>query len=201
MLPERTGFPTERARRVRLAPGMRAGRAIAVLATLVATAGGADAHAAPFAPFARTDGTTFTVTSAADTDDGTCDAECTLREAIGASNAVAGPDANTIAFDIDPDGPATITLSSSLPAITRPVLIDGSTQPGIDDGTPRIEVTTTAGLDRLLDFEAGAGSTVRDLSLHGTATRACTSAARRRASSSSSASSAPPATARARATT
>ena len=36
---------------------------------------------------------TFAVTKAADTNDGTCDADCSLREAIVAANASQGPDA------------------------------------------------------------------------------------------------------------
>ncbi len=39
---------------------------------------------------------TFNVTKAADTNDGTCDADCSLREAIAATNANA--DADTINF-------------------------------------------------------------------------------------------------------
>lgn len=35
---------------------------------------------------------TFTVTKTADTNDGVCDADCSLREAIGAANALAGAD-------------------------------------------------------------------------------------------------------------
>ncbi len=41
---------------------------------------------------------TFTVTKTADTNDGTCDADCSLREAIVAANAAAGAD--TINFNI-----------------------------------------------------------------------------------------------------
>src|SRR5262245_14689733 len=44
---------------------------------------------------AQAAGNTFTVSKTADTSDGTCDADCSLREAIVAANAVAaGP--NTI---------------------------------------------------------------------------------------------------------
>ena len=51
--------------------------------------------------------TTFTVNSANDADDATCDAtHCSLREAINAANANAGTD--TIAFNIPGDGPHTI---------------------------------------------------------------------------------------------
>ena len=39
---------------------------------------------------------TFTVTKTADTNDGTCDADCSLREAIGAANAAAGADTITL---------------------------------------------------------------------------------------------------------
>src|SRR3990167_3557631 len=41
---------------------------------------------------------TYTVTKTADTSDGTCDADCSLREAIVAANANAGAD--TIPFNI-----------------------------------------------------------------------------------------------------
>src|SRR2546421_8612307 len=68
----------------------------------------------------------FTVTVAADHDDGTCDQDCTLREAINASNASSG--AGTISFDIEgaPLGSVqTISPSSALPDVTAPVTIDG----------------------------------------------------------------------------
>src|SRR5262245_17974033 len=41
---------------------------------------------------------TFTVTKIADTNDGTCNADCSLREAINAANATAGT--NTINFSV-----------------------------------------------------------------------------------------------------
>jgi hypothetical protein len=73
-----------------------------------------------------------TVTTTADSGPGS------LRQAILDSNAAAGP-ANTIDFDILGQGVQTIALSSSLPAITNPVLIDGESQPGYS-GTPLIEI-------------------------------------------------------------
>ena len=149
----------------------RVGRAIAVLATLAATAGGADAHAAPREAVARTTAATFTVNSAADDDDGACTAvKCTLRDALAASNAAAGPDTNTIAFAIAPDGPATITLLAALPAVTQPVLIDGDTQPGsrrrhaADRGHDHGWVGATARLHR------GLGQHRPEPVLHGDAT-------------------------------
>jgi CSLREA domain-containing protein len=90
---------------------------------------------------------TFTVNSAADTDDGVCNAaSCTLREAINAANANPGTD--TIRFSIG-TGAKTIAPLSSLPAITEPVTLDGTTQPGYA-GTPIIELNGAS---------AGAGAT------------------------------------------
>lgn len=54
---------------------------------------------------------TFTVTKIADTNDGTCDADCSLREAIAAANA--SPDNDVIVFSSLFDAPQTITLSGS----------------------------------------------------------------------------------------
>src|SRR5687767_4615317 len=68
---------------------------------------------------------TFTVTATADNGAGS------LRQAIIDANANAGPD--VIDFNIAPAGEKTITLanaSGALPAITDPVTIDATTQPG-----------------------------------------------------------------------
>jgi titin len=73
---------------------------------------------------------TFTVTNAADTGLGT------LRQAILDANAVPGLD--TIRFLIA-TGAQTINLTSPLPLMTGPVLIDGTTQPGFM-GSPLIEL-------------------------------------------------------------
>ena len=78
---------------------------------------------------------TLTVTNTSDPGNGTCDAACTLREAITASNST--PDTNdTINFNI-PDDPGvpgfevkTISPTSELPPITDTVTIDGYTQAG-----------------------------------------------------------------------
>lgn len=70
----------------------------------------------------------FTVTKVADTNDGVCNSDCSLREAIGAANASAGAD--EIRFNIPGVGPHTILIATSLPSITGPVLIDGYTQAG-----------------------------------------------------------------------
>ena len=56
---------------------------------------------------------TFAVTKTADTNDGTCDADCSLREAIGAANALAGADI----IDV-PAGTYTLTIPTPTPTPT-----------------------------------------------------------------------------------
>ena len=111
----------------------------------------------------------FTVDSIGDgadssTIDGVCDdgtGKCTLRAAIMQANATAGAD--VIAFNIPPGGPRTIQPLTALPAISEPVTIDGSTQPGFA-GMPIIELdgTNTLGNAVGLWITAG-GSTIRGL--------------------------------------
>jgi titin len=60
-----------------------------------------------------------------------------LRQAIDDSNDTSGTATNLISFDITASGVQTIALTSGLPAITHPVVIDGTTQPGYS-GTPSI---------------------------------------------------------------
>ncbi len=75
-----------------------------------------------------TTATTLIVTSSGDSGAGT------LRQAIIDANA--GPNINRIEFDIGSScGPRVITLQSSLPEITNPVVIDGFTQPGASRNT------------------------------------------------------------------
>lgn len=100
---------------------------------------------------------TITVTSAGNTT--AVDGVVTLREALTSINAAASVNADvaatlvgtygtsdTIAFNIPGAGVRTITLSipgGVLPAITRPVTIDGFTQPGSSLNAPLIEVNGT----------------------------------------------------------
>src|SRR5690242_9354016 len=65
---------------------------------------------------------TLTVTKAADTNDGTCDSDCSLREAITEAN-LNGAGSDTISFAAN----YTITLGGSqLPAITTTMIINGN---------------------------------------------------------------------------
>lgn len=111
----------------------RAGVGSAWLAAAVVIAlGGAPAVAA--AP------PTFVVTTTSDGSTGGCDAEsCTLREAMQAANAVPLGTGSTIAFAVPGPVPVTIQPATSLPAIDRPVTIDGTTQSGYD-GDPVVEL-------------------------------------------------------------
>src|SRR5262249_8471690 len=81
----------------------------------------------------------------ADTDGSTCAADCTLRQAVNASNANPPPPntANLINFNIPGAGVHTITLTDCLSrsgnfcnGLTQPVVIDGYSQPGAKANTP-----------------------------------------------------------------
>jgi hypothetical protein len=104
--------------------------------------------------------TTFQVTTAADNGDNNNPTPGSLRQAIILANNSPGTD--TIAFSIG-TGPQTIAPGSSLPVITDPIIIDGTTQPGFA-GTPIIELKgTNAGLGSVgFQINAG-GTTVRGL--------------------------------------
>lgn len=82
----------------------------------------------------------FTVTTAADEDDGDCGASCSLREAIDASNSTTGT--NAINFNIGGGGSVVIRPASplgGLPQIEHTVTLDGTSQPGFA-GQPLIEI-------------------------------------------------------------
>ena len=72
-------------------------------------------------------GTTFTVTKTADTNDGFCNADCSLREAIVAANNT--PGADLITFNTG----GVQTPTTPLPAITDSLTIDGGTINGYPD--------------------------------------------------------------------
>jgi hypothetical protein len=100
--------------------------------------------------------------------DGTCDIavgppiDCTLRAAIEEANNT--PAIDTIEFSIPGMAPHTITLTSALPDITAPVVIDGTTEPTFA-GVPIIAINAAGGGGaRALDLDPGSdGSTIRSL--------------------------------------
>jgi CSLREA domain-containing protein len=109
---------------------------------------------------------TLVVTKTADTNDGACNADCSLREAMTAANT--NPGADTIAFNIPTSDPGrnattgvyTISVSSllgALPQITEQVFIDGYTQGTIstpadtsDDARPNTNLLSAGLNPRLL---------------------------------------------------
>lgn len=105
-------------------------------------------HAAPAA--------TFVVTNTNDTGPGS------LRQAMLDANA--NPGLDSINFNIA--GPSRLIQPLlSLPDITDPVLIDGSTQPGFA-GTPIVELNGSKSAERAL-FVNAPGSTIRGLVING----------------------------------
>ena len=109
---------------------------------------------------------------------------CTLRAAIQEANSTIALD--EIDFDITFDAPSTciydvpdtppitaICPTYTLPTISAPLIIDGTTQPGYIPGTPIIQldgwngnsIGAGAGVDGLLI--TGGGSTVKGLWIHG----------------------------------
>lgn len=107
---------------------------------------------------------TFVVNTTGDASDGTCDAtHCSLREAIAAANALAGTDA--IHFNIPGAGVQTIQSGSSLPTITDPVVVDGTTQGGPGyDGAPLVELDGSVAAFPAYGIRVtGGGSTIKGL--------------------------------------
>ncbi len=96
---------------------------------------------------------TFAVSKTADTNDGVCNADCSLREAITAANAAAGGD--TITFGVA----GTFTIAgSALPAITGSLVVSGTSAPGwVSAPVVRLDGTGLAAGNGL-SFAAGARS-------------------------------------------
>lgn len=92
---------------------------------------------------------TFTVTKTADTSDGMCDADCSLREAVIAANDLAGPDR----INLGAAQTYTLTLAPADPHGSR---VPESGDLDITDALTIAGAASTidaAGLDRVLDIE------------------------------------------------
>ena len=130
-----------------------------VALVLALTAGASFAAAAGAA-------TTFHVNSVDDPGTGGCDGvECTLREAIAAANADATPD--TIDFSAVASASGDIVLLTPLPAVSNPVLIDGTTHPDFAEDFPGVRLdggTLASGAGLLL---SGGGITVKGVAIDG----------------------------------
>lgn len=135
----------------------------------------------------------YTITVTSNQDTVVPDDRLTLREAIELSNGTLNPtqlspaerlqiipsiDSSTIRFNL-PTGQTTIALTRSLPDLTRPVTLDGTTQPGYDATTrlfeqnadvrkPIVEIAPAPGIDILRGLTITSDRvTVRGLSLYG----------------------------------
>lgn len=98
-------------------------------AFITATIVDPEANTSEFSPcIALTEPAALVVSKTADTNDGVCNADCSLREAIVAANTQAG--ANRIHFNIPGGGVQSIAVASALPSLTGQTLIDGYTQSG-----------------------------------------------------------------------
>src|ERR1043165_7040137 len=83
---------------------------------------------------------TFVVTNTNDGGDGS------LRQAIASAEGSGGPtDVDVIQFNIPGSGVHTISVSSALPQIAQPLLIDGWSQPGFQHA-PIIELRAGPGV-------------------------------------------------------
>jgi CSLREA domain-containing protein len=95
---------------------------------------------------------TFLVTKVADTQDGSCDADCSLREAVDAANANAGNDTISV-----PTGSYILSHASGMLSVTDDVDVEGSGQTStIFDGNDTV---------RVLDVASGVVATLSDLSI------------------------------------
>ncbi len=105
----------------------------------------------------------FTVNTENNVDDGTCNtSHCSLREAINAANAA--PGFNGVYFNIPGAGVHILETAAGFPAITDPILIDATTQPGWP-GTPLIELRSSSAKVGTALSVRGGDSTVKGFSI------------------------------------
>ncbi len=101
---------------------------------------------------------TFTVTKTSDSNDGTCDADCSLREAVAAANAAAGDD--VIEFD------SMIFGSAQTVNVTLGEIIFGANGTLTINGTGANLLTIDGNLtNRIFRTGAGVVATINDLTL------------------------------------
>lgn len=112
----------------------------------------------------------YTVTKSADTNDGLCDADCSLREAITAANASADNN-KLIEFTIPPtdigcvDTVCTIAPSKALPNIGTNITINGYSQPGAAQNSNDFPQAMNAQIKIVIDG-ISAGATTKGLAVN-----------------------------------
>ncbi|MBI5104377.1 MAG: right-handed parallel beta-helix repeat-containing protein, partial [Solirubrobacterales bacterium] len=127
--------------------------------------------AAVFAFASPAGAATFTVNDAGDAGDLTCDATCTLRDAIDDANANGNPgvqDEIQFSFPGQAGTPVTIAPTSALPDLTESVLVDGRTHTGAPGGWGIfLDGSGVASTDYALDIRSTTPVTIRGLALGG----------------------------------
>jgi len=118
----------------------------------------------------------FVVTKTADTNDGACNADCSLREAMLAANATAniGGLADVIHFNVPGSGQLQFEPATPLPTLTQATIINGYSQPGSAQNTAPDD-THNAILPIILNLSSGpmevgaaaVGSALRGVQLGG----------------------------------
>jgi parallel beta-helix repeat protein len=129
-----------------LRPSSRIGLALALVVALIAL----------LVPVSPISANTFTVSTTADSGPGS------LRAAIESANLTSAKD--TIKFAIPGAGPHTIVLASDLPGITRPVIIDGTTQPTVPL-TLGVVIDGISAVNGLFLTTGSTGSTIKGLAI------------------------------------
>jgi CSLREA domain-containing protein len=100
----------------------------------------------------------FTVTKTSDTNDGNCDSDCSLREAVGAANATTTPD-NAVVFSPVFSTPQTITLN------TGEIVIAGNRTLIINGNNPSFLTFSGNNLNRLFFVAPNASLTIKGATL------------------------------------
>ena len=110
----------------------------------------------------------FTVTKTADTNDGTCDADCSLREAIGAANALAGADTSTL-----PAGTYTLSIAGAGEDANATGDLDITDDLTISGAAAASTIVDGAGLDRVFHIIGSVTVEISGLTIqHGSAVSA-----------------------------
>jgi CSLREA domain-containing protein len=129
---------------------------IAALAAEGSSAGLAATGTARFDNYViRTEPSSFVVTKMADTNDGACDADCSLREAITAANASADDSVITFA----PRANGVVDLTGALPDFTSNIDLQGS---GINLSAVR---RSSGGNYRIFSISSGTTSSISELTI------------------------------------
>lgn len=103
---------------------------------------------------------TFTVTKVADTNDGVCDADCSLREAITAANASAGADTITV-----PAGTYTLSIAGTGEDANASGDLDITDDLTINGAGNTATIIDGADIDRVLEVRPGATVAIDEVTI------------------------------------